>query len=137
MSNKNNRIYDRMLGRNTNRRAKAARKERVDALEALRHQSTDAPTYLFYKVCVTDWEAHLKAEAATSEHSERTLNEKIAREEEADFLRKMNGLEKLVRFLIRGSKWKSQVKVPFGLELRSAALRYSAIPVHVSMILAV
>lgn len=130
------RMYEKMLGRNKNQRAKAARQARVNALETLRHESEAPPTELLYKVCVTNWIAVLKARANSSELKELKANLKKEKEEEEKNAKNITARERFARLLIRGRNWRKHAKRPFAHELRLFILRYSSWPVYFTMILA-
>lgn len=131
----NIRKYERMLGRNKNRRAKMARKgrlERLKKLKAAENRSVDR----LYQVCVADEMKVLRATAEGRKSKEHIFSSHVKKEVEKQENVTEGKLSLLLRFLFRGRSWRKYCSHPLISELRVFMSRYSAWGVYCTMLLA-
>ena len=130
----NTRKYERMLGRNKNRRAKMAREKRLDRLRKLKtaeNRSVDR----FYQVCVVDEMKVLRANVESRKEKGHIFSSHVAKKEE-EKSPKERKLRVILRFLFRGPSWKKYQRHPLVSEFRLFMSRYSAWAVYATMLLA-
>ena len=130
----NTRKYERMQGRNKNRRAKMAREQRLDRLKKLRTAENRSVDRL-YQVCVVDEMKVLRANAESRKEKGHIFSSHVAKtaEEESP---KESKLRVFLRFLFRGNSWKKYRSHPIVSEFRFFMSRYSAWAVYSTMLLA-
>lgn len=134
----NTRKYERMLGRNKNRRAKMARQGRLERLKKLRTAENRSVDRL-YQVCVVDEMKVLRAKAESQKDKKKHIfSSHVMKEvEEEDEKSLSEGKRsKFLRFLFRGNAWRKYRGNPLSSEFRVFVYRYSAWAVYSTMLLA-
>lgn len=130
----NSRKYEKMQDRNKAERSHFARKARLTRLKALKESEKTVDA--FYNVCVLHEIDFLKEQADSSRSKAASFSTYRLTENSKKKEGLPRGIQKFVRWILRGKRWALYVKQPVSSEFKSFVFRYSAWPVYIAMLLA-